>query len=69
MCACEREKWGALPKDILVKTPYFAFFVFFFSPRDEKQISLTKHFPAYLQTGGRAGGREAGRETGAQVET
>lgn len=33
-------------------------FGFFFSPRDEKQFSLTKHFPAYLQTGGRAGGRE-----------
>lgn len=59
MCACEREKWGALPKDILVKTPYFAFFLGGgVSPRDEKQFSLTKHFPAYLQTGGRAGGRE-----------
>lgn len=55
-----RERNGGLsPRIYLSKPPTLRFlFCFFFPPRDEKQFSLTKHFPAYLQTGGRAGGRE-----------
>lgn len=43
------ENERSLPKDILVKNPYFAFLTFF---SDEQQFSLTKHFLAYLQTEG-----------------
>lgn len=50
---------GGSPQGYTCQNPLLCVFFFvFFSPRDEKQFSLTKHFPAYLQTGGGAGGRE-----------